>query len=157
MPLAAGAAEISLSPIADADCTKDQGACHFGDRNIDAIILHPNASDVLRRINSTTGDLQCLSLRFYCQMHCLSLLITAFPCGSSGADPADGQVLPLDVLFSQQNEVFFKVQNMDATHNLSVTVPMTYDHAPYMGQHDYLNKTIATITARQDHRLGGGG
>ena len=35
---------------------------------------------------------------------------------------------------------------MDAKHNLSVTVPMTYDHAPYMGQHDYLNKTVSTIT-----------
>jgi hypothetical protein len=35
---------------------------------------------------------------------------------------ADGQVLPLDGLFSQQGEVFFKVQNMNTTHNISVTV-----------------------------------
>jgi hypothetical protein len=64
VPLKAGAAEIRLAPVADDDgCTREQGACSFGDRNIDVVVLHPNASDVLRRINSTTG-----------------------------ADPADGQV-----------------------------------------------------------------
>ena len=42
--------------------------------------------------------------------------------------------------------MFFKVQNLNTTHNLSVSVPLTYDHAPYMGQHDYLNKTAAYIT-----------
>jgi hypothetical protein len=45
-----------------------------------------------------------------------------------------------------QGEVFFKVQNLNTTHNLSVAVPLTYDHAPYMGQHDYLNKTPSYIT-----------
>ena len=40
--------------------------------------------------------------------------------------PTDGAVLPLDGLFSQQGEVFFKVQNKNATFNLSVSVPKTY-------------------------------
>lgn len=78
-------------------------------------MLHPNASDVQRRINGS-------------------------------ADPSDGQVLPLDGLFSQSGEVFFKIENKNTTHNLSVSVPLTYDHAPYMGQHDYLNKSGGYIT-----------
>ena len=102
--LAKGPAVISLGGVKDSDY------CCFGDRNIDVVVLHPNASDVNRRINGS-------------------------------ADPADGQVLPLDGLFSQSGEVFFKVQNLNTTHNLSVQVPLTYDHAPYMGQHDYLNKS----------------
>ena len=102
--LAKGPAVISLGGV------KDSEYCCFGDRNIDVVVLHPNASDINRRINGS-------------------------------ADPADGQVLPLDGLFSQSGEVFFKVQNLNTTHNLSVQVPLTYDHAPYMGQHDYLNKS----------------
>eukprot|EP01043_Picozoa_sp_COSAG02_P019796 COSAG02_NODE_964_length_15595_cov_7.284709_5_plen_98_part_00 len=62
--LAKGPAVISLSPVKDSDY------CCFGDRNIDVVVLHPNSTDVDRRINGT-------------------------------ADPADGQVLPLDGLFSQ--------------------------------------------------------
>ena len=47
--LKAGPAVISLKPIVDADCTQDgpQGHCSWGDRNIDVVMLHPNASDVL--------------------------------------------------------------------------------------------------------------
>ena len=71
--LTAGPAIITLAPVHDSDY------CCWGDRNIDVIVLHPNSTDVERRINGT-------------------------------ADPADGQVLPLDGLFSQSGEVFFKVQ-----------------------------------------------
>lgn len=63
-------AEISLTPVHDSDY------CCWGDRNIDAVLLHPNASDVDRRL----------------------------------VDEIDGQVLPIDGLFSQRNEVFFKVR-----------------------------------------------
>lgn len=62
--LAKGPAVITLSGVKDTDY------CCFGDRNIDVVVLHPNSTDVDRRINGT-------------------------------ADPADGQVLPLDGLFSQ--------------------------------------------------------
>eukprot|EP01052_Picozoa_sp_SAG31_P014693 SAG31_NODE_922_length_10976_cov_8.838742_1_plen_175_part_10 len=108
--LAAGPAQITITPV-----PPDDSYCCWADRNIDVIMLHPNASDVERRVNGT-------------------------------ADPADGQVLPLDGLFSQHGEVFFKIQNKNTTHNLSVAIPLTYDHAPYMGQHDYLNKSSSYIT-----------
>lgn len=68
--LAKGPAVISLSPVKDSDY------CCFGDRNIDVVVLHPNSTDVDRRINGT-------------------------------ADPADGQVLPLDGLFSQAVRICF--------------------------------------------------
>lgn len=60
-----GPAEISLTPI------HDTPYCCWGDRNIDVVMLHPNASDVDARLTSV----------------------------------ADGQVLPLDGLFSQHGEV----------------------------------------------------
>eukprot|EP00039_Didymoeca_costata_P021098 m.343405 g.343405 ORF g.343405 m.343405 type:complete len:1268 (+) comp22801_c0_seq1:126-3929(+) len=105
--LAAGPAEVLISPVHDTDY------CCFGDRNIDVVMLHPNASDVTRRVLYSVPD---------------------------------GQVLPLDGLFSQLGEVFFQVQNMNHTYNLSVGIPKTYDHSPYMGQHEYLNGSQKYIT-----------
>ena len=45
-----------------------------------------NAPMKIKTWANTTGEIskQCLPLRFYCQRHCLSLLIAAFLCGSSG-------------------------------------------------------------------------
>ena len=54
-------------------------------------------------------------------------------------------MLPLDGLFSQQGEVFFKVANTNVSFNLSVTIPKSYDHAPYNGCHQRLNATTRYI------------
>jgi hypothetical protein len=73
-------------------------AVHFCARNVDAIVLHPNASDI---------DLRA---------------------------KYEKPFLPLDGLFSQAGEVFFKVENTgDETFNL--TVPYTYIHSPYFSMH----------------------
>lgn len=74
------AATVSIKPLKDSDY------CCWGDRNIDAILLHPNRTEVDYRLHNAI----------------------------------DGQVLPLDGLFSQYGEVFFKVENMNKTLNLSL-------------------------------------
>lgn len=86
--LVAGPAAITLTPVHDTEY------CCWGDINIDAILLHPNETDIAARVNdSTVKD------------------------------------LPFDGMFSQLNEVFFKIKNLNNTHRLSVGVPLTYDHA----------------------------
>ena len=74
---------------------KGMEAVHFCARNIDAVLLSPNATDIQTRLQH------------------------------------EMPMLPLDGLFSQAGEVFFKVENTgDETFNL--TVPYTYIHSPYL-------------------------
>ena len=81
--LAPGPAQISFTPVRDTDY------CCWGDINVDAVMLHPNATDIAERIN----------------------------------DPATRD-LPFDGMFSQRNEVFFRIRNLNTTTNLSVGVPL---------------------------------
>ena len=98
--LDAGPAEIRLSPV------RDMEYCCWGDINIDAILLHPNATAVNASIYDTTV-----------------------------------KDLPFDGMFSQKGEVFFKIENMDQSRNISVGVPLTYDHAIDRGYRHHLNGT----------------
>jgi hypothetical protein len=52
--LTAGQATISLAAVRDDECTPWPGldACQYADRNLDAILLHPNASDIDNRWHS---------------------------------------------------------------------------------------------------------
>ena len=55
-------------------------------------------------------------------------------------------LLPLDGLFTQYGEVFFKVENFDTntSRNLSLKIPITYDHATFFSQHIH-NVGLVTI------------
>ena len=48
--------------------------------------------------------------------------------------PPEDSLLPLDGLFSQYGEIFFKVQNFNSS-SLLLEVPITYNHATYFAQH----------------------
>ena len=50
-----------------------------------------------------------------------------------------------DGMFSQLGEVFFKIENKNLTHNLSVGVPLTYDHALERGYRRHLNGTSYSV------------
>ena len=48
--------------------------------------------------------------------------------------PPEDSLLPLDGLFSQYGEIFFKVQNFNKA-SLLLEVPISYNHATYFAQH----------------------
>ena len=80
-----GPAVMHFTPVRDSEY------CCWGDINVDAVMLSPNATDIAQRLNETkTRD------------------------------------LPFDGMFSQLGEVFFKIKNLNASHELTVGVPLTY-------------------------------
>jgi hypothetical protein len=93
-------------------------AVHFCDRNVDAFVLTPNATDVTMRLAH------------------------------------EQPFLPLDGLFSQAGEVFFKVENTGA-ETFNLTVPYTYIHSPYFGMH--LTMPVGSPTAPTSGCGRGGG
>jgi hypothetical protein len=95
-----GPAIMHFTPV------RDSQYCCWGDINVDAVLLSPNASDIAQRLNDTkTRD------------------------------------LPFDGMFSQLGEVFFQIKNLNTSHNLTVGVPLTYDHAIERGYRSHLNGT----------------
>jgi hypothetical protein len=66
--------------------------------------------------------------------------------------------LPFDGMFSQLGEVFFRITNFNHTHNLSVGVPLTYNHAIERGYRTHLNgtsfRTPVWLTVAPSQRTG---
>ena len=101
--LQAGTATVSVTSVGGpAGCGP---GCHFANRNLDLIMLAPNASDLGLRQREETA------------------------------------ILPFDGLASQHGEVFLRVTNHNATHNLTLTVPGMYIHSPYYSMHMVLNRS----------------
>lgn len=115
-----GMASVTLTAVDD--CTAVEG-CLYADRNIDVIMLHPNASDIRMRMAKETV------------------------------------ILPFDGLLSQQNEVFIKITNHDAVNNITVVVPISYGHSPFMAgsPHLNLNRTFYHGPVTQPPSLAGNG
>ena len=51
--------------------------------------------------------------------------------------------LPFDGMFSQLGEVFFKIKNLNASHNLTVGVPLTYAPPAHHSTHSKATCSVA--------------